>query len=320
MRLLRSIIGERLPFQARAIKGARTMRGKIVLAGMVLALSAVAATAQDKVAVPTAGELYCAGVVTSEAIPRDTYVITGEQSNYKITFQQGDYVYVNKGSKQGVKVGDQFSAIRVVTPDPTEIEWSKWQFSILRKLGSLWEDEGRVRVIVAQPDVSIGQVEHACGYLQRGDILLPFQERVAPPLKPENNFDRFAPPSGKAAAMVIAGRDFQVQMGTNDTIYVNLGRDQGVKVGDYFRVFRYQGTEHEVAYQTRRFSFDADGTQVIYGMNYGFGSVPLRYKWDNVPREVIGEGVVLRTGTNSSTVLVTYTLREFFAGDYVELE
>ncbi len=184
-------------------------------------------------------------------------------------------------------------------------EWSKWQFSILRKLGSLWEDEGRVRVIVAQPDVSIGQVEHACGYLQRGDILLPFQERVAPPLKPENNFDRFAPPSGKAAAMVVAGRDFQVQMGTNDTIYVNLGKDQGVKVGDYFRVFRYQGTEHEVAYQTRRFSFDADGTQVIYGMNYGFGSVPLRYKWDNVPwrSKTRREASLCCARVHSSTVL-----------------
>ena len=296
------------------------MRGKIVLAGMVLALSGVAATAQDKVAVPTADALYCSGVVTSEAIPRDTYVITGEQSNYKITFQQGDYVYINKGASQGVKVGDEFSAIRIISPDPTDIEWTKWQFAILRKLGAVWEDEGRVRVVVVQPEVSIAQVEHACNYLQRGDVLQPFTERISPPLKPENNFDRFAPPSGKAAAMVIAARFFQVQMGTNDTIYVNLGKDQGVKVGDYFRIFRYPGTEHEVAYQTRRFAFDSDAAQTIYGIKYGFGSVPLRYKWDNVPREVIGEGVVVRTGTNSSTVLVTYTLREFFAGDYVELE
>jgi hypothetical protein len=295
------------------------MRGKIVLVALISALSGASTWAQ-KAAVPTADALYCSGVVTSEAIPRDTYVITGEQSNYKITFQQGDYVYINKGASQGVKVGDEFSAIRIISPDPTDIEWTKWQFSILRKLGAVWEDEGRVRVVVVQPEVSIAQVGHACNYLQRGDVLLPFTERISPPLKPENNFDRFAPPSGKAAAMVIAGRFFQVQMGTNDTIYVNLGKDQGVKVGDYFRIFRYQGTEHEVAYQTRRFAFDSDAAQTIYGIKYGFGSVPLRYKWDNVPREVIGEGVVVRTGTNSATVLVTYTLREFFAGDYVELE
>jgi len=296
------------------------MGGKIVLAGLALALSGAAATAQQKAAAPTVDDLYCSGVVTSEAIPRDTYVITGEQSNYKITFHDGDYAYINKGSKQGVKVGDEFSAIRIVSPDRTDVEWSKWQFSILRKVGPMWEDEGRLRVVVAQPDVSIAQVEHSCNYLQRGDVVLPFTERTAPPLKSEDHFDRFAPPSGKSVAMVVAEKRFQVELGTNDTIYVNLGRDQGVKVGDYFRIFRYQGTEHETAYQTRRFAFDADGAQNMYGINYGFGSVPLRYKWDNVPREVIGEGVVVRTGTNASTVLVTFAQREFFVGDYVELE
>lgn len=296
------------------------MRGKIALAGLILSLSGAAVMAQAKVPVPSVDDLYCSGVVTSEAVPRDTFLITGEASNYKITFWQGDYVYINKGSKEGVKVGDLFSAIRAVSPDPTEIEWSKWQFSILKRLGKVWEDEGRLRVVVAQPDVSIAQIERTCNYLQRGDIVLPYTERSAPPLKPEDHFDRFAPPSGKPAAMVITGKRFQVQLGSNDTFYVNLGSAQGVKIGDYFRIFRYQGTEHETAYQTRRFAFDADGSIAFYGRSYGFGSVPLRYKWDNVPREVIGEGVVVRTAPNSSTVLVTFTLREFFAGDYVELE
>jgi hypothetical protein len=175
-------------------------------------------------------------------------------------------------------------------------------------------------VIVVQPDVSIAKIERTCNYLQRGDIVMPYEERTAPTLRTDDHFDRFAPPSGKPAAMVIAGKDFQVTFGANDTMYVNLGSAQGVKVGDYFRVFRYQGTEHETAYQTGRFSFDADGSVAFYGRKYGFGSVPLRYKWDNVPREVVGEGVVVRTAPNSSTVLVTFTLREFYAGDYVELE
>ena len=45
-----------------------------------------------------------------------------------------------------------------------------------------------------------------------------------------------------------------------------------------------------------------------------------KWNWTNTPREVIGEGVVLRTGTNSATILTTYSLREFFVGDYVEIE
>ena len=66
--------------------------------------------------------------------------------------------------------------IRAIT-DPTDIEWTKWQFSILKKIGTMWEDEGRLRVVVAQPNVSIAQVVNSCNYMQRGDIVLPFNER-----------------------------------------------------------------------------------------------------------------------------------------------
>ena len=297
------------------------MRGKIVLASLILSLSGVAVSAQQNSAAstPIYKDVYCSGTITNESVPQDSYVITGEGSNYKVTFSDGDYVYLNKGASQGVKVGDEFSVIRSVV-DPTEMEWAKWQFAIIRKLGTWWEDEARVRVVVAQPDTSVAQVEHSCNYVQRGDIILPFKERPTPPLKPESNFDRFAHPSGKATAMVMIGKLFSVELGTNDVFFVNLGSQQGVRVGDYFRIFRYTGTQHELAYQTSRFAFDAGKEDTIYGRVYGFGSVPTKWKWDNTPREVIGEGIVLRTGTNSATVLTTFSLREFFVGDYVELE
>src|SRR6202050_1642254 len=198
------------------------MRGKIVLAGLILSLSGIATSAQEASPVPIRKDLYCSGIVSTEAIPRDTYVITGEGSNYKITFQEGDYVYVNRGAKQGVKVGDEFSAIRH-TEDAVKTEWTKWQFLILRKMGTLWEDEGRLRVVVVHPDTSVAQVEKSCNYIQRGDTLLPFAERPAPPLKSEANFDRFSPPSGKATAMIITGKSYISEMGSNDIFYVNLG-------------------------------------------------------------------------------------------------
>jgi len=292
------------------------MRGKFVVGSLVLALSGIAASAQQKAAAAIPNDLYCSGVITTESIPRDAVLVTGEESNYKITFTEGDYTYINRGSNQGVKTGDVFSVIRPVT-DSARIEWTKWQYSILRKMGIDWEDEGRVRVVLAHPDVSVAQVEHSCGYLQRGDVVVPFTERQSPPIKPASEFDHFAPPSGKPMAMIIVGARFQQQLGTNDVAYVNLGRDQGVRVGDYFRVFRYQGTQHETAYQTSRFAFDADGD---WGPTLGLGRAPRKYDWNNVPREVIGEGVVVRTGTNSSTVLLTFALREIYSGDYVELE
>jgi hypothetical protein len=297
------------------------MRRTLVLAGLICSLYGTAAVAQNSPASPRGLDIYCNGTITNEDVPRDTYVITGEGSNYKITFTQGDYVYLNKGAAEGVKVGDQFSAIRKVE-DPTEVDWSKWQSQIIRRMGTWWEDEGRVTVIVVNTNTSVAQVSNTCDYMQRGDTLLPFKERLAPPLKSEANFDRFAPPSGKAMAMVMIGKAFQVSFGTNDVFYVNLGSAQGVKVGDYFRIFRYTGTQHELAYQTRDAAFDLETNDTIYGRVYGFGVTgdKKKWKWDNTPREVIGEGIVLRTGTNSATILTTYALRDFYVGDYVEIE
>lgn len=292
------------------------MRGKIVLAGLILGVSGMVASAQEKAFAPGPNELYCSGVVTTEAVPRDVYVITGEESNHRITFDEGENVFINKGSQQGVKVGDEFSVVRPVK-DSIDVEWTKWQHSILRGMGTVWEDEGRLKVIDVRPDVAIAQVQHSCNYVQRGDIVLPFVERPAPPLKPEEKWDRFAPANGKALAMVITGQKFQQQVGRNDVVYINLGSGQGVKVGDYFRIFRYQDAHHEKAYQTPRFAFDVAGN---LGPTYGFGAVPSKHNWTNVPREDIGEAIVLRTAPNSSTVVITLSLREIYAGDYVELE
>lgn len=291
------------------------MRGKIVLATLIVGLSAVASQAQNA-AEPLPNDVYCSGVVTTESVPRDNYIVSGQESNTKVVFQQNDYVFLSRGSSEGVKVGDKFSVVRPVE-DPTKVDWTKWQSSILHKMGTVWEDEGQVRVVDVRPEVSVAQVDRACAYLQRADVVLPFIERPEPPLKPMGKFDRFAAANGKSLAMIITSQKFVSQVGKNDFIYVNLGNMQGVKVGDYFRIFRYTGTEHEVAYQNPRYAFDLYG---FLGPTYGFGGVPKKWNWNNVPREILGEGVVLRIAPNSSTVLITFSAREIYAGDYVELE
>lgn len=297
------------------------MRGKIILSGLILALSGAVASAQNQPMRPTPGTIYCSGIVTTEPVPRSTYVITGEESNYRIVYSDGDDVFINKGSNDGVKAGDEFQVVREVK-DPYIIQWTKWEQDILHKMGNLWNDEARLKVIVARPKVSIAQVEDACDLVQRGDIVLPFTKRAAPPLKVEDrHFDRFAPANGKPLAMIITGKNFIAAMGSQEIAYVNLGAGQGVKVGDYFRIFRYQGTQHETVYQTPRYAFDQEfdtGTKDVHIV--GFGAVPTKWNWSNVPREDIGEAVVLRTAPNSSTVLITLSLTEIHPGDYVELE
>lgn len=296
------------------------MRGKILVAGLVLGFSGAIVSAQSKPMSPSPGVVYCSGVVTNEAVPRNTYVITGEGSNYRIVFSDGDDVFINKGSDDGVKVGDKFQVVREVG-DPYVVQWTAWQKHILHEMGNVWTDVGRLQVIVARPKVSIAKVEDGCEYVQRHDVVLPFTERAAPPIETVSHFDRYAPPNGKPKAMIIAGKNFIATMGNQDIAYVNLGSGQGVKVGDYFRIFRYQGTQHETVYESPRYAFDQEFDMGAKDVNIvGFGSVPKEWNWNNVPRESIGEGVVLRTAPNSSTVLITFSLSEIYPGDYVELQ
>lgn len=296
------------------------MRGKIALSALVLGLTATIAAAQSNTRIPSPGVVYCSGIVTTESVPRNTYVITGEGSNYRIAFNNGDDVFINKGSDDGVKAGDEFQVVREVK-DPYVIQWTPWEQHILNKMGRLWTDEGQLKVLVARPKVSIARVEGECDLVQRGDVVLPFVERARPEIKVESHFDQFAPPNGKSLAMVITGKNFVSAMGNQDIAYVNLGAGQGVKVGDYFRIFRYQGTQHETDYQEPRYAFDQEFNMGVRDVNIvGFGSVPKKWNWNNVPRQDIGEAVVLRTAPNSSTILITLSLSEIYPGDYVELE
>jgi hypothetical protein len=251
----------------------------------------------------------CSGFMTDQKVPGEFRLISGEQSSTKITFTRGDYVYINRGQDKGVRVGDRFSVVR---PDDYvgDVPWFKWQDKLMKAMGTAYLDTGQVRVINVQPKVAIAEVIFSCDYMQRGDYLLPYEERPAPPYKDAEKFDHFAPVSGKPVAMVVSGKDHIDLFGKNSAVYVNLGTNQGVKVGDYFRVFRYQGSHAETVPQTKDYQF----------MIYGFGSAPQRYEWNDLPREVLGEGIVFNVSRNSSTMMITVSSSDIYAGDYVEIE
>jgi hypothetical protein len=257
---------------------------------------------------PAYSSIYCSNFVTSDA-GSDTRLISGEESSTKIVFTLRDYVYISKGSSQGVHVGDRYSVYRV-EKDPLDYPWFKWQNKLMKAMGTLYADAGQLRVINVQPNVSTAEVTFACGYLQRGDFVRPWEERPAPPFKPAEKFDPFAPVNGKSVGMLVVGKDFSQAYGKLQTVYVNLGTNQGVNVGDYMRIFRYQGGGVETVSNYEDFQYKM----------YGFGSTPVAYKWNDLPRQLLGEGIVLNVSPNSSTMLITVSRMDIYAGDYVEVE
>ena len=291
------------------------MRARIAVLSLSVFLGGAVSSAQNAPqAAPAVPQIdfstvNCSGFVSQQRVPEELWIISGEQSNYKITFANNDLVYINRGQDKGVRVGDRFSVVRPDW-DTTDVPWFKWQTKLLKAMGQLYRDAGQVQVVNVQPKVSVAQVTFSCGYIQRGDILLPYQERPTPPLKDPAAFDHYAPASGKPVAMVVAGKDYGQVFGKLSAVYVNLGANQGVRVGDYFRIFRYQGSMAETVPQNKGYQYSM----------YGFGSSHARYEWNDLPREVIGEGVVINVNRNSSTMVITVSSIEVYAGDYVEIE
>ena len=253
--------------------------------------------------------VYCSGFYTNQKVSDDLRLVTGEESAYKVTFTTPDVVYLSKGMNQGVKPGDRFNVVRA-EDDKNPVQWFKWQQKLIKAMGQLYADTGQVRVVNVQPNVSIAQIDFSCGYMERGDIVRPYVERPSPPFKDAPAFDHFAPVNGKRVAMVVAGIDNTEMYGKNTTVYVNLGSNQSVRIGDYFRIFRYEGTLAETAPQSKNYQYEL----------YGFGSAHAKYTSKDLPREIIGEGIVINEGPNGSTMLITYSSLPVYAGDYVELE
>jgi hypothetical protein len=285
------------------------MRAKLAALSLFVFIGAGICSAQTAPPQASYSTVYCSGFVSDQRVPDATRLVSGEQSNIKVLFARGDYVTINRGQDKGVRVGDRYSVVRAER-DALEVNWFKWQAKLMKAMGIHYLDAGQLRIVNVQAKTAIAEVTLSCDYMQRGDIVLPFQERPEPTFKEASTFDHFAPISGKPVAMVVESKDYQQSAGQGNTFYVNLGTEKGVKVGDYFRIFRYQGTLAELAPQTKGFQ----------DRLYGFGSSPDRYNWNDLPREVLGEGIVINVSRNASTVFVTYSSADVYAGDYIEVE
>lgn len=263
-------------------------------------------------------DVYCSGFMASTELPANLRIVMAEDAVGRIIYSQNDYVYLSQGSDGGVAVGQRYMVVRpVYDPNPVEAfkqqnEMHRWKWS-KHWVGRVYQDIGWLEVKLVHPTTSTAVVTHTCDALQAGDVLIPFEERPAPEYKPSAAFDRFAPPTGKAAGTIVLGKDFGHLVAEGDTIYVNVGSSDGVRVGSYLRVFRratgtrYEGYKRMGKGQVRTYA----------GVPGGYEIPKMR---PDLPREVLGEALVVRVGPNTATAVITFSLREMHAGDFVELE
>jgi len=269
---------------------------------------------------PTAADIYCAGFISKDRIADANYVDGGLETPTSTKFEIGELVYL---AGSGYQAGQLYSVVREIR-DVNQYELYQGQRKMLAAVGHPYGEIGRVRVVDTRSHSAIAQVEFSCDPINPGDVVVPFVEKPPVAFHVPGHFDRFAPANGKLSGRIVLGKDFDGFLGTGMKLYMNLGSNQGVKVGDYFRVVRsYTATLKDPVdslsfkaqtsedTQMRPPTFEANQFTKTKGPNIHVG---------DLPRRAVGEVVVLNVTPTASSAMVVFALEDVYAGDTVELE
>lgn len=284
--------------------------------------------------------LYCAGFIRYQRLPNMPEIIGAEEEQEQSKFSDGDVVYLNAGSAQGIQEGQTFQIIRP-RGDVKGVHKEKVGF-----MGTFIQDVGQLQVFKVRENTSAAQITLSCDMVLLGDLLSPIPDRESPVRRAEANLDRFADPSGKQSGRLMMGKDNREMLTRNDIVYIDLGSEDQVKRGDYLTIYRPLGTgnitridneemarNRSTGFQSDRFSGGGFSNQAARAKDStAFVDANGRYRYRPItsrevkrhrplmPRKIVGELVVLDVQQRTATAVITRVTSEVHTGDWVEIQ
>lgn len=274
----------------------------------------------ERVQTPTYSDLYCAGFISKQTLPDANFVAGGLQTPSTTKFTRGDVIYL-EGT--GYVAGAEYEVVRALR-DVNEYEMFPGQKKLLKETGQPYEEVGRVKVVDTRNKTAIAQIEYACDGVNPGDTTIPFAEKQTVTFHTPVRFDRFLPSGSKVSGRIVMGKDFDSQLGTGHKVYINVGSNQGVKIGDYFRAVR--SYEEDLKDPVDSLSFKAaiaedtqKKTPSVDPAMFTKGNGPVIHVRD-LPRRAVGEIVIIGVTNTTATGMVVFSMEDVHAGDAVELD
>ena len=274
----------------------------------------------ERIETPTRSDLYCAGFVNKDRLPNANFVAGGLDTPTTTQYADGEIVYL---AGKNYELGKQYTIVRELR-DPNRYETFAGQSAILKAMGQPYAELATVRVVDSRSKMAIAHIEFSCQPLLPGDIVIPFAEKPSISFHSPLRFDRFAPANGKLSGRIVAAKDFDSELGSGMKVYMNLGSNQGVKPGDYFRAVRvYEADLHNAVDSLSFKASTAEDTQAkppsIDQKMLTKTNGPDIHVAD-FPRRAVGEIVVLTTTPTTSTGMIVFAMEDMHLGDGVELD
>ena len=273
-----------------------------------------------RVQTPTYADLYCAGFISKQILPDANFIAGGLQTPSTTKFTRGDMIYL-QGT--GYTAGAEYEIVRALR-DINEYETYPGQRKLLKETGQPYEEVGRVKIVDTRSRVAIGQIEYSCDGINPGDTAIPFAEKQPVAFHTQIRFDRFLPSSNKLSGRIVMGKDFDAELGTGHKVYLNVGSNQGVKIGDYFRAVR--SYEADLKDPVDSLSFKAaiaedtqKKTPSVDPAMFTKGNGPVIHVKD-LPRRAVGEIVIIGVTNTTATGMIVFAMEDVHAGDGIELD
>jgi hypothetical protein len=274
----------------------------------------------ERVQTPTTADLYCAGFVGKPLTSKNKYVTGGMESPHATRFANNEAIYLNG---KGYEAGQQYTVVRELK-DPNRYELFKGQWAALKAAGQPYDEIARIKVIDTRNKMAIALVEFGCDAVLPGDFVVPFAEKPPIAFHLPMRFDRFAPATGQVTGRIILAKDFDSELGNGGKVYLNIGANQGLKVGDFLRAVRspmtvvhdavdslsYKSSANEPT-QTKQADIDPKFLTRTGG--------PAVHSAD-MPRRAVAELVVLGTTPSTATGMIVFSMEPVHIGDAVELD
>ena len=284
--------------------------------------------------------LYCAGYIRYQRLQPMPEIVGALEEQEQRTFADGDVVYLNAGSQQGIRDGQRFQIIRP-RGDLKGVHRDKKGY-----LGTYIQEVGQLEVFRVHDRTAAARITFTCDMALLGDLLSPIPDRDAPVQRTELKIDRYADSSGKQTGRLMMAKDGREMVTRNDIVYIDLGAEDSVKRGDYLTIYRPLGTgnitrvDNEESARNRAKGFQSDrfrsGGFSIQATrakdSTAFRSSKGRYRHrpitskevkddrPQMPRKIVGEMVILDVQTRTATALITRVTGEVHTGDRVEIQ
>lgn len=296
--------------------------------------------ARPPAAVAGTSTLFCAGYIRYQKLPHMPEIVGAQEEQEQRTFADGDVVYLNAGSQQGIKEGQIFQIIR---PRGTVKGVHKEKRGFL---GIYVQDVGQLQVFKVRENTSVAKITFTCDIALLGDLLAPIPDRESPEQRAEGNLDRYADPTGKQTGRLMMAKNNREMLTRNDVVYIDLGGEDQIKRGDYLTIYRPLGTgnltrvDNEEMARNRATGFQSDRYRGGGFSNQGsrakdstaFVNSEGRYRHRPIttrevkrhrppmPRKIVGELVVIDVQARTATAIITRVTGEVHTGDWVEIQ